>query len=183
MAVKIKQLSKWLKENDFKTIKHKVYKKQKRIVFVVSDDEYSNLFILETKEKGALCIWEMYLLNREENKGEKFPKDHPNLLQVMQYALMMDNERKFGRWEYDPEAEKMIFSVNIVLEDAIMTYNQFKRILGLMLSNATSEAEALRTILVTGEFPQSNNHELFKLLESFVEKHSKDKETVEILDS
>ena len=184
MAVKIKQIAKWLKENDLYEIKYELYKKDKRIVFVVSGSENSNLFIVQTMEKGALCVWKMHLLNQEENARENFPTDHMNLPQVMQYALVLDNDRKFGRWEYNQLTEEMVFSVNLLLEDSEMTYKQFRRILGLMLSNATEEAKALRTILETGKIPQSSSYkQLFSLLADFVNKHGQEIEDTEVVES
>ena len=167
----IKKISKWLKHNKTFKIKHELDKDTDTIHFLTSDKKNTNLHVIKIREKGRLFEWNMYLMGKSESDTLKIPSDHPHSMKVFQYALTLDDERKFGRWMYDEMEERMVFSVNFPLENAVMTKKQFLRIHGLMISNAKTESDAIRTIMKTGEIPTSDVEMLKQLFSYFTEQH------------
>ena len=173
MALSITKISKWLKKNKLAVIKHELDKAENTITFLTSDSEGTEAHIIRIRENGELFEWRMHLILEKEGETQRFlfPSDHPHIAKVFKYALVLNDERKFGRWMYDETTEEMVFSVNIPFENAEMTKKQFLRFMGLMFHNAREESQALRTVLEDGEIPENEHKTLFKMLAKYMQQH------------
>lgn len=167
----IKKISKWLKHNKVFKIKHDLDIETGTIDFFTSDEKTTNYHIIKIRENGKLFEWKIRLLDTNNKGTVKIPMEHPHSMKIFQRALVLNDERKFGRWMYDETEEEMVFSVNFPLENTLMSRKQFLRINGLMMYNAKNESDEIRTILETGEVPEVDMDMLKQLFSYFVEHH------------
>lgn len=142
MAVTLKEISKWL---DTDNTNH--HADEDRIVMIYADDNNSYGMTINASEEGEMFYATMRLLN--EDKSYLTIKDHPHTGLILQHVLFKNYETKFGTWEFDPSVGDIRLTVEIPLEDALMTEKQFNRIKQFMYRDGSSHAEEIRHIMKT----------------------------------
>jgi len=164
MAVKLKQISKWLKEDG---LKHKLEKKQNRIILIAGNYVDSQLYIIDLAEKGEMFSWKMHLLD-SDTRPIKI-EGHQHVGKVLEYVLFRNYITKFGSWEYDYHDGDLCLAVEIPLEDASadflsITYgirNVVERQAAFDEFNRVLKKEGLVVIL---EFMKDENKNILKKL-------------------
>jgi len=151
MAVTLEEIAGWLEKQEFK---HKV--EDEKIILMTGNEDHTNIHVIKAKDDGRIFEWKMNIV--DEEKKEQFKvKEHKYLPKLLSYLLQINYQTKFGTWEFDPKDGEIAFNVEIPLEDAVMTFEQFKRICSLTMD--TSEyTDNIRLILETGE-PKEDNSE------------------------
>ena len=176
MAVTLEEIAGWLEQQEFK---HKI--EDESIVVITGTEDTTNIHVIKAKDEGRIFEWKMGIV--DEEKKEQFKvKEHKYLPQLLAYLLQVNYQTKFGTWEYDPEDGEVAFNVEIPLEDATMTFKQFKRICSLTMD--TSEyTNNIRHILETGEPKEDNSAaEMLEMLELLLEAAKKEKAEEEAKD-
>ena len=152
MAVTLEQIAEYLTNADLK-YKHD---EEKKIIFLMSGDDNSTYsHFIRAKDDGNIFEWQMQIL--DDTMGQLNIKDHKYAGEVLSHLLFLNYKTKFGTWEFDPKEGDIRLAVEIPLEDALMTENQFKRIMSLMLGDADKHANEILYILKTGEIPEDSS--------------------------
>ena len=122
-------------------------------------------------------------VNKVDPETESILKiqDHKHQILVLQHMLYMNYNTKFGTWEFDPSGGEIRAKVEIPLEDATMTYKQFKRIIGYC-SDIHEGFDELENIMHTGQCPEDDSNDLSSLLAGMLADMAKDPEMKEIID-
>jgi len=155
MAVKLEEIVEYLENMNY-NFKHKIKEDDEYIRFNTSDDDSSHAHFIRARDDGSIFEWKMLILN--EDKIFKI-KNHKHSGLVRIHLLYLNYKTKFGTWEMDPNDGEIRLMVEIPLEDALMTENQFKRIKGFMVRDGDSHADEIHTILETGKLPYDNEEE------------------------
>jgi hypothetical protein len=154
MAVTLDQITKWLEEKEV-NFHHDT--EDEVIIFTTSDGHTKQFHFIRARENGDIFEWKMQIL--DENKDRVMIKDHQYLEKVLSHMLYLNYTTKFGTWEYDPSDGDFFLTVEIPLEDALMTKKQFNRIADYMIRDGQRGADDIRHILSTGEVPQDSTEE------------------------
>lgn len=98
--------------------------------------------------------------------------DSPHAALVMTALLELHFQLKLGRFGMDPSDGEVDCEVIVPLEDAPLTYRQFRRCLGTLLLLVDQQAPRLRTLLATGRDPERDvathfDHFLDQVAEAF----------------
>jgi len=152
MAVNLEQVGKWL---ELAGIIFKHSREDEVIGFFSGDDEKTQAHNIRAREEGCIFEWTMKLFDTEN--GVIYIKNHKYLSTVLSHMLYMNYQTKFGTWEYDPNDGDIQLSVEIPLEDALMTEKQFMRIVGFMIKYGQNGADAIRHILLTGKVKEDDS--------------------------
>jgi hypothetical protein len=162
MAVTLKEISGWL---DIEEIKH--HTEDEKIMFGAGDENNTQGYFIRTKENGNIFDATMQIF--DENKNFISLKDKEYAGKVLEFILLKNYETKFGTWEYDPADGDVRLSVEIPLEDALMTQKQFSRIIQMMITDGTNTSSKIKEILKTGEIPADNSEaEMLALFEQMI---------------
>lgn len=151
MAESLSRISQWLNEDD---TKHHFDKEKGLIAFGTKGDVQTGHFI-RIKEEGKMFTWQVQL--QVDDGNFSVPEDHKHILVLLKYLLHENYTTKFGCWEYDSEDGDIRYAVEIPLEDAKMTQEQFKRICSLMFSNVDTMMNKVLQICETGEVPKEED--------------------------
>ncbi|MDO9304427.1 MAG: hypothetical protein Q7T77_03810 [Sulfuricurvum sp.] len=146
MAVTLKEISGWL---DIEEINHEL--SDEKIIFGAGDGDNTQAYFIKTKENGDIFDVTMQIV--DENQHFVSLKDKEHAGKVLEFILLKNYETKFGTWEYDPADGDVRLSVEIPLEDALMTQKQFNRIIKMMITDGTNTSAKIKHILKTGEIP------------------------------
>lgn len=146
MAVTLKEISSWL---DIEEIKHEI--SDEKIIFGAGDGENTQGYFIKTVDDGKVFDASMQIL--DENKDFVSLKEHINAGKVLEFILLRNYQTKFGTWEYDPADGDIRLTVEVPLEDALMTQKQFSRIIQMMITDGTNTSVKIKHILKTGEIP------------------------------
>lgn len=159
MAVTLKEISEWL---DIEEIKHEM--NDERIAFLAGDEDNTQAYFIKAKENGDLFDATMQIV--DENQKSLSLKEQEHAGKVLEFILLKNYETKFGTWEYDPADGDVRLTVEIPLEDALMTQKQFSRIVQMMITSGTKTSVQIKEILKTGEIPADDTEaemlEMFK---------------------
>lgn len=160
MAMDLKIISNWLKEDD---TKHHLDEDEGLIVFGAQADVQAAHFI-RLRESGELFVYQVQI--RKDDENFVVSQDHQHINVFLKYLLHENYTTKFGCWEYDYTDGDIRYSVEIPLEDGEITQKQFKRIISMMFSNVDTMASNILKVLETGEMPDKESGEemLKKLL-------------------
>ncbi len=169
MAVTLEEISGWLDQLELK-----YDMKDEKIVFFLDDDNSTKMHVLKAKEEGCLFEWNMRIVNDEQDGVFKV-KEHEYLSTLLAYLLQINYQTKFGTWEYDPKDGEINLNVEIPLEDAKMTFNQFKRICSLTL-DTYEFTDNIKKILETGEMPKNQEDELLEMFQAMLAMAKKELE-------
>ena len=164
MAVTLEQIATYLDNAEFK-YKHD---EEKELIFLVASDKDSMYgHFIRAKDDGDIFEWQMQIL--DENMDQLNIKDHKYVGKVLSHILFLNYKTKFGTWEFNPKDGDIRLAVEIPLEDALMTENQFTRIMSLMLSDANKHADEIMHILYTGDVPEDNSEaEMLAMLDAML---------------
>lgn len=157
MAVTLDEIDGWLNELGIK-----YSKEEDSMVLASSNESTTTLHRIRASDEGRTFEWTMGIVD-DEKKGQYKLKEHKHLQTVLAYLLQVNLNTKFGTWEYNPSDGAIEFSVEIPLEDATMTFEQFKRICGVAMDNF-EYIEGIKKILETGSFPEDSEDEIMQLL-------------------
>lgn len=152
MAVSLDEISKWL---DGKNIKYDL--NEERIRIVVEASEGKQVYFIRAREDGDIFEMQMQLL--DDNLDYIDIKDHQHAGLILQHLLYLNYKTKFGTWEFDPSDGDIRLAIEIPLEDAKMTENQFNRVMGYMISDASDHVEEIKEIMETGKIPVEEEEE------------------------
>ena len=164
MAVTLQEIAGWLEEQEFK-----FQQEDEKIIMMTGGDDNTNFHVIKARDEGKIFEWKMSIVD-EEKKDQLKVKEHKHLLPLLTYLLQINFQTKFGTWEYDPADGEIALNVEIPLEDATMTFNQFKRICTLTMD--TSEyTENIASILETGAVKEgASTDEMLAMLEGMLEE-------------
>ena len=164
MAVTLEQISKWLDERDFN---HKLDSENEKIVSASSGDGSRLAHFIRANEDGELFNWTAQLV--DDNMDFIDIKDHQYAGKIISHMLYLNYSTKFGTWEFDPSDGDIRLSIEIPLEDAVMTGKQFNRIFGYMTSDSHDGANEIMQIMKTGEIPEDDSEaEMIAKLEAML---------------
>jgi len=96
MAVTLKEISEWLKNDD---TKHKPNEEKDLIYFGAHGDVQTAHFI-KLIEDGNIFQYEIQMMDEEQNMFE-IDKNHQYIQTILEYLLYKNYNTKFGCWEYD----------------------------------------------------------------------------------
>jgi hypothetical protein len=162
MAFTLAQIKGYLDELEMKIISDD----EDKIVFGMGSDGQVGGVFIRAREDGEVFDLQMEPLN-EDMSNFDLDTDTPHLATALAHMLYMNYKSKFGSWEYDPSDGDIRFSVEIPLEDAVMTKKQFKRVLS-MVDTQISQIAEIKTILETGEVPVKDNSDEIAQLEALL---------------
>jgi len=163
MAVELQTLSNWLNNME---IKHHMDTKDSKIFSGGNNDGNKIIVKIKLTENGEM--FQIYSnLVIDDDLNELKIKDHEHAGLVLQQMLKINYEEKFGTWEFDPTDGEVRFAVEIPLEDAVMTENQFQRIFKHVFNSADNFG-ILTKILETGELPADEEDSITDLLEAML---------------
>jgi len=160
MAVKLEEIMEYLKNADFK---HHHDKENEVVVLMTGDEDSTYAHFIRANDDGRIFEWQMEIL--DENRKRLNIKNHKYAGQVLSHLLFLNYKTKFGTWEYDPSDGDVRLAVEIPLEDALMTEDQFNRIKDFMVHNGDTHADEILQILQTGEVPKDESADMFAQLE------------------
>jgi len=163
MAFTLIQIKEYLDELDMNFS----YEEDKIVFGMGSNGQHSAIFI-RAKENGEIFDLQMEPLN-DDGSPFDFYENTPHLSTALVHMLYMNYTAKFGSWEYDPSDGDIRFTIEIPLEDAVMTKKQFKRILS-MADTQISDISQLKAILETGQVPKDDNDSEIAILEALLMK-------------
>ena len=152
MAVQLEEIAGFL---DNAELKYKHDEEKELILLISSDEDSTYSHFIRAKEDGDIFEWQMQIL--DDNMEALDIKDHKYVGKVLSHLLFLNYKTKFGTWEFNPNNGDIRLTVEIPLEDALMTEKQFKRIMSLMFSDADEHADQISHILKTGEIPEENS--------------------------
>lgn len=170
MAVNLEQVGEWLEAIGIR-FDHST--EDEVIVFFHGDDETTQAHYIRTIEDGDVFQWHMNIL--DDDNDAILIKDHKYSSKVLSHMLYMNYQTKFGTWEYDPNDGEIRLSVEIPLEDALMTEKQFMRIVGFMIKDGQNGADAIRHILLTGKVKEDDSDAALLALMAALSKDMDDK--------
>lgn len=169
MAVTLTEISGWIDQLELK-----YDLKDDKIVFFSGEESSANMHVIKAKEEGCIFEWSMGIVN-DEKDGIFNVKEHEHLSTLLTYLLQVNYQTKFGTWEYDPTDGEISLKVEIPLEDAKMTFNQFKRICSLTM-DTEEYTQNIKKILETGEMPESQEDEMMQMLKALLARAEKELE-------
>ena len=161
MAVTLKEISGWLDQLELK-----YDLKDDKIIFFSGDESSTQMHVIKAREEGSIFEWSMGIVNDEQDGVFKV-KEHKHLSTLLAYLLQVNYQTKFGTWEYDPKDGEITLNVEIPLEDAKMTFKQFKRICSLTL-DTDEYTDNIKKILETGEMPKNEEDEMMQMLKALL---------------
>lgn len=175
MAFTLEQIGEYLKELEF-NFEHDT--ERDAIVTGAGKDGQSAMIFIRAKEDGEMFSLQMEPLNDDKSGPFDIPMDHEHIQLLLPQLLYANFQSKFGTWEYDPSDGDIRFAIEIPLEDAKMTENQFKRIMSMVFT-ALDEQKKFKTIINTGEVPEDDADEdqleMLKKLVAMMEAEKKDR--------
>lgn len=168
MAVSLEQVCEYLEKLEFK-----FSQEDKGVVITgISRDNISAMLFIRTKEDGGLLTMQMEPINEDKSEHFNIPSDSEHINLILPQLLKANYETKFGTWEYDPRDGDLRFAIEIPFEDAVMTYNQFHRIMGMFFTALDAQKNIMHTFK-TGEVLEDDGmmEELLKagLADKFME--------------
>lgn len=172
MAVTLEQIVGYLKNADFK---HHHDIENEVVVLITGDEDSTYAHFIRARDDGKIFEWQMEII--DENKKPLKIKGHKYISQVLSHLLFLNYETKFGTWEYNPQDGGIHLTVEIPLEDALMTEKQFNRIKGYMVNDGDDHVDEILHILETGEVPKDETADIIAQLEArLAELEAKKKE-------
>ena len=120
----------------------------------LSDGESSGAIFIRALEDGDVFDLQLEPLDGKK-KNLDIPKEHEHIKALLLQLLHYNYEAKFGAWEYDPSDGDLKFTIEIPLEDALMTQKQFGRIWS-MAQMAVGKIAEIKEILNTGKLPKKS---------------------------
>ncbi len=151
MGFTLDEVEKWLGELGMNFTRDRDNNDDK-IVFGMSDKESKGMAFLRARENGDIFCLEFEPID-DNNKPLDVEQSHQHINVLLMQMLYQNYITKFGTWEYDPNDGDIRFVVEIPLEDAKMTKNQFRRVLSI-LGDALEFIPKMKHILATGEVPE-----------------------------
>lgn len=101
--------------------------------------------IIRSIESGNL-----FQLQAEPKNGLDKKPTHSFINKMYKQILLYNYQSKFGTWEYNKFRGDIRFAVEIHLEDSLITFNQFNRIVNRVESNLKNISE-LKNIFIKGK--------------------------------
>lgn len=165
MAVTLEQIAGYLSEMGMEFD----YDRENEVITSgAGDGSNAGAIFIRTKENGD--IFTLQLEPLDDNHDSLDPAStHEHIGVLLPQLLYFNYNTKFGTWEYDPSDGDLRFSVEIPLEDALMTEKQFQRIIS-MLGTSLDHIGKIKHILKTGEAPENDiSGGMAELMEQFGE--------------
>ncbi len=160
MAVSLDQIEGFLKEIGFKYTR---VEENQVIIAGFSENETTAALFFRTIDSGD--VLQIKMEPRDKNEMFDISSNHKYLNLILPQLLKENYDIKFGNWEYNPENGDLRFAVEIPFMDAVMTKNQFIRIMSVF-SSALEAQERIMHIAKTGEVKED---ETSKLMAEFAE--------------
>ena len=161
MAVTLKEISGWLDQLELKYDLG-----DDKIIFFSGEEDSAQMHVIKAREEGSIFEWSMGIVNDEQDGIFKV-KEHEHLSTLLAYLLQVNLQTKFGTWEYDTKDGEISLKVEIPLEDAKMTFKQFKRICSLTMDTG-EYTQNINKILETGEIPENKEEEMMQMLKALL---------------
>lgn len=167
MAVSIEEIANWLEEED---ISFQV-KKEKELIFFGARSDSSDTAVrtghfIRTKEEGKMFSYEVQIRKNDENWA--IDPEHPYIETILKFILRENYSSKFGCWEYDYTDGDIKFCVEIPLEDAPMTKEQFSRITSMTMGTLDKMAKQLDVVYETGKIPEEDSESREEMLKKYL---------------
>jgi len=157
MAITVDQIIEFVE-----ALKIRYTRRDDDVIVISSGDAHHKQSSFIWPIKGEKTFFMSTHIYDKEFKNIKIATDSPHKLAVCEYILMRNYTLTFGSWEISDG--NIRFTVRIPLENASMTLEQFKRIVGLILNKQANEMfSELRRVINTGSKEESINDELARL--------------------
>lgn len=177
MAVELKEISGWL---DNIEIKHRLSEDE---IQTGLGGDVSLAVKIQTKDDGKTFELVANCVDLEKEEFLRI-KDHEHCNIVLPHLLYLNYKTKFGTWEYDPTDGEIRLAVEIPLEDALMTEEQFLRIFQYVGNNVDTYYKEINEILQTGVLPKEDDNvedllrQMLQMLKDGKDKSSNDEDGI-----